>query len=93
MSIVFDPRGEQALAVLRQIADMPRRTREQQLAFACVRFLDSLEQYNNAGARSDRIQALLSARQLPQNQDSLNRRHIDAQIVELLIGAHSEPTS
>ncbi len=31
-----------AMAVLRQIADMPRRTREQRLASACVRFLDAI---------------------------------------------------
>ena len=36
-----------AMAVLRQIADMPRRTREQRLASACVRFLDAIR----AGAK------------------------------------------
>lgn len=29
--------------VLRQIADMPRRTREQRLAKACVTFFDAME--------------------------------------------------
>lgn len=38
-----------AMAVLRQIADMPRRTREQRLASACVRFLDAIR----AGEPSD----------------------------------------
>jgi hypothetical protein len=32
-----------AMKVLRQIADQPRRTREQRLAFSCVTFLDSLQ--------------------------------------------------
>ena len=36
-----------AMAVLRPIADMPRRTREQRLASACVRFLDAIR----AGAK------------------------------------------
>jgi hypothetical protein len=31
-----------AMAVLRQIADMPRRSREQRLASSCVQFLDAL---------------------------------------------------
>ena len=34
--------SEQAMTVLRQIAAMPRRTREQRLANACVQFLDAL---------------------------------------------------
>lgn len=34
--------AEQAMKVLRQIAEMPRRTREQRLANACVTFLDAL---------------------------------------------------
>lgn len=38
-----------AMAVLRQIANMPRRTREQRLASACVRFLDAIR----AGEPSD----------------------------------------
>lgn len=38
-----------AMAVLRQIADMPRRTREQRLASACVWFLDAIR----AGEPSD----------------------------------------
>lgn len=36
-------RSSQAMAVLRQIADMPRRTREQRLAKSCVEFLDCLD--------------------------------------------------
>lgn len=37
----------QAMEVLRQIASMPRRTREQRLASACVSFLDSLAEGPN----------------------------------------------
>lgn len=37
------PLYEQAMSVLRQIAAMPRRTREQRLASACVSFIEELE--------------------------------------------------
>ena len=37
------PEHEQAMEVLRQIAGMKRRTREQKLANACVIFLDALK--------------------------------------------------
>ncbi|MBT9492863.1 MAG: hypothetical protein IV107_11070 [Paucibacter sp.] len=39
----LDAAYEQAMDVLRQIANMPRRTREQKLANSCVRFLDALD--------------------------------------------------
>lgn len=39
-----DANGE-ALKVLRQIADLPRKTREQRLAKSCVIFLDALAEH------------------------------------------------
>lgn len=37
---------EQAMTVLRQIAGMPRKTREQRLTSSCVTFIDALEARN-----------------------------------------------
>lgn len=38
--------------VLRQIAELPRKTREQRLASACVRFLDCMDSQPNAVAQA-----------------------------------------
>jgi hypothetical protein len=49
----------QAMDVLRQIASMPRRTREQRLAKSCVDFLDSLREGPNvevSGVPAGRIE-------------------------------------
>jgi len=45
-------RSKQAMDVLRQIAGMQRRTREQRLASSCVAFLDSLDERPNVGGEA-----------------------------------------